>query len=91
VLYSKVVLLIVVEWARDRYRIQYYMLRARQIYLEERRNEQHDWFAYQARELYHPSESDGTGRSGGNARKTDGTGEQTNVVPMAPREKGTGP
>jgi len=53
-LYAKIVLLVIIEWMRDQYRIQYYMLRARQIWDDERESKQHEWFAFHAKELYEP-------------------------------------
>ena len=88
-LYSKVVLLVVVEWARDEYRIQYYMLRARQIYVQERKSKQHDWFAYQARELYRPSiEGDGSENNDPRMQRNMAvSADPSKVVPLPPRDQ----
>jgi hypothetical protein len=89
-LYSKLVLLVVVEWARDKYRVQYFMLRARQIYLDERRGKQHHWFAYQARELYHPTSEEESPVARNGPGDSGSTADQTNVVSLSPRDKGIG-
>jgi len=89
-LYSKVVLLMVIEWARDNFRIQYYMLRARQIYLEERKVKQHILFACLARELYCPSADAvpaADSGAGGEGRSSIGPVDPTNVVPLQPRDQ----